>query len=1049
MECNDDNRPIRPRRRWRPILLGGIAILMIGAGIAWSQRTRLATSAIDSALAKRGVAARYRITTIGPQWQRVEDVVIGDPTAPDLTAKWIELRLATSLQGVRVTEIRASGVRMRGQYADGALKLGEIDKLLPKGKAGKPFSFPVMRAALHDIRVVVKTPVGTVATRIDGRGNLGTRFAGTVAAVIPRLSQRDCAGDRITAFGPVTIDHGAVAFKGPMRAAQMQCGATRIAGLSAAVDLMISNNFNNLSGLITAKADTANGAGLALSTPTGETRFSGPLRALTGQGRLNWAKGSHAAFRMAEASITGQYRISDGGLANDIRANGTISVARFEPTQDLNATILSSARASKGTPLAPILNQFGAAVAEAGKHLSISADTVFANGILKIPRINATSTSGFRAAFTGEKGVMIGASGMTAMGQLTMAGGGFPSLSGTIERQPQGQSRGTITIAPYQAGLSRIAPGPIRFAGGPDGGMRIGGMVRLDGPIAGGRISGLSVPLDIVRKPNGDVIVNQSCTQVAINSMVMNGLILNANRIVLCPARNDALLALRKGVMTGDIRIASPRLTGKIGDSPILLTAIEAQIATASRALNLRDVALKLGPSNRQTALSIGTLSGSLTAGTASGRFAKLAGQIGAVPLRISNSTGQWRFKRGALGLSGALTVSDTDAEPRFYPLISRDFTLSLSNGRIEANGLLRNPDTDIGITTVALRHDLASARGSAILNVPRLQFGQTLRPDQLTRLTTGIVQNVEGAISGQGTINWTANGVTSGGTFQTEDGGIDLAAAFGPVEGMRGKIIFDDLLALTTPADQAIFIDTINTGVPVLGGTVAYQLLPDRKIAVQQGSWPLAGGQLTLLPTTLDMGQPVERRMTFRVIGLDAAKFVQQLEFENLSATGIFDGDLPMVFDEKGGRIEGGALKVRREGGLLAYVGDVSNAEMNIFGRMAFDSLKSMRYRDLTIELGGPLDGEIISLVRFDGTNRTPIEPTRNFFARQFIGLPFRFNITIRAPFRQLISTARGFTDPLPVIQRALPLPEALPGQDSNLAPKANPVKPSESGQD
>ena len=121
-----------------------------------------------------------------------------------------------------------------------------------------------------------------------------------------------------------------------------------------------------------------------------------------------------------------------------------------------------------------------------------------------------------------------------------------------------------------------------------------------------------------------------------------------------------------------------------------------------------------------------------------------------------------------------------------------------------------------------------------AILDVPGLTFGPNLQPEELTRLTEGVIALVNGTISGQGRINWDSKGgVTSTGDFSTAN--LDLAAPFGPVEGMSGTIHFSDLLRLETPPGQVMNVRSINPGILVENGVIRYQLLPNQLVKIER----------------------------------------------------------------------------------------------------------------------------------------------------------------------------------------------------------------------
>jgi hypothetical protein len=262
----------------------------------------------------------------------------------------------------------------------------------------------------------------------------------------------------------------------------------------------------------------------------------------------------------------------------------------------------------------------------------------------------------------------------------------------------------------------------------------------------------------------------------------------------------------------------------------------------------------------------------------------------------------------------------------------------------------------------------------------------------------------------------------------------MNLAAPFGPVEGLTTTVHFTDLLGLVSAPGQQAHIDRVQAGVDVLDGNVRYQLQPNYHVAIEGARWPFSGGILDLDPTILDFSRESTKYLTFRVVGLDAARFIEAMEFSNIAATGTFDGVIPMQFDEQGaGRIVGGQLAARPEGGTLSYVGELSDRDLGAYGILAFNALKSLRYSRFALSLNGQLDGEFITIIDLDGVARDPagtVLPSGGGITamvagrafRQISRIPFEFNIRIEGQFRSLLATARSFSDPTPLIQSVLP---------------------------
>jgi len=315
-------------------------------------------------------------------------------------------------------------------------------------------------------------------------------------------------------------------------------------------------------------------------------------------------------------------------------------------------------------------------------------------------------------------------------------------------------------------------------------------------------------------------------------------------------------------------------------------------------------------------------------------------------------------------------------------------------------------------VTEVEIRHDLSSGAGYADLDIPGVLFDGQLQPDELSRLALGVVANADGVVTGEGRIDWSPDGeVTSTGSFTTED--LDFAAAFGPVTGASGTIRFTDLLGLTTAPNQRLHVAAVNPGIEVLDGEVEFELRNGEVLAVAGGSWPFMGGQLYLRDVDFNIGASEERRYIFEIVGLEAAQFVAEMELENLSATGKFDGTIPIVFDANGnGRIDTGVLISREPGGNISYVGELTYEDLSPIANFAFDALKSLDYRQMRVVMEGPLTGEIVTRVRFDGVSQGE-GASSNFITKRLAALPLQFRINIRAQFYQLLTSMKALYDP------------------------------------
>lgn len=1027
---------VERRRGWRTILtwvvVGVLAFIAVALTIVWVERRPIAERLVQRQLESRGVRGTYTLDRVGLRTQQISNLTIGDPAHPDVTAKRVLIQMRLKWNGsIDVYRIVARGVRLRGRVMpDGRVSWGEIDKLLPP-PSGKPFSLPDVAMDIADSSIALATPWGPLGFAVQGNGNLTGGFKGRFVSSSPRLVTGNCAVENVRGRAAIEVKARRPHVVGPLTAAHFSCPASRFSIVQPRLDLdaRFGEAFNNFdaSARIMSQVLTAGDNGLAAMN--GRMTLVGDPVDATGEVDLSAQKSRLGTITAERTRVQGRYRLKTTAgslvMVGQYRANG----ASLAPS--MTAGLTNALEATKSTPIGPIASRIGRAIAASARNFDVFGGIRLVNfpgyGGARVTDATVRTATGGRARITGGKGVSYywPTGRLRLDGTITMGGGGLPTGSVTLHQAANGALSGFGNFEPYVVDGSRLTLSTLRFNGQPSGATSFSTLANLTGNFPGGQVRNLNLPISGTVGANGGIQVGRECMVVTFDYLRMQQIQFGRTRLPVCPTGPAIISQSPGGVLHVGGRISNPSLAGRLGSSLMSLKA--SSILLSQAGFNGSNVALRIGKAASPVVLNAKTLRGEFTKGGASGTLSNADAVIGNVPLMMTDIDGRWRFVGSRLTIDGGLMVSDRADPPRFYPLRSDDVRFVLANNRITTTGSLRHPGTGTLVTNVDIEHNLDSGAGHANLEVTGITFGPNLQPDDLTRLTEGVVALVQGTLRGEGRIDWSGSGaVTSTGDFSTQN--TDLAAPFGPVQGLTTSVHFTDLLGLESAPGQIASIRSVNPGIIVTDGVIRYQLLGNNLVKIERGEWPFMGGKLILEETILNFGSPSPKRLTFDLVGFDAKQFIDSLGFEGLEITGTFDGVLPMIFDENGGRIVGGRLDSRPPGGEFRYTGTKPKAGMMV--GVAFDLLSDIKYQSMIIRLDGDLAGEFatrFSISQVSLGNRGGF--ISGLVRGAFKNVPMVVNLNIHGPFRSLIQMAKGFKDPTAVIAPVMPFPLDAPG--------------------
>ena len=1013
LDTQNDTAMGKPRKLLRKIAAGALVILLVVVGYTWTVREQIARDLIAEQLAALSVPATYDVTEISPERQVLTNIVVGDPDNPDLTIERAEIALAYGFGVPEIGRITLVRPRLYGSYTGGKFSLGSLDPVIFT-ESEEPAGLPAWDIDLIDGRALFETDFGPVGVKAEGQGRLDDGFTGMIAAIAPQADFAGCTANRATVYGDLTTANGRLSLSGPVRTAALTCPeySGSIKDVSIAMDLTLDADLAGFDADASVAAGAFSGPGIKGGGLTGPLTVA--MRDGTLNSRFDLAAKSvvNSSVRAGELKLEGVLRGREEFASLDLDAE--LSGSQIDIGRDFAAMLADYEQSADGTLAAPLLarirSALGRQLVDASFTAAVTARRTGDIVSLALPQGSVQGNSGetllsvsqVQIAGTAERTPRVS-------GNFRFGGSELPALVGRME-QANGRSIFRLKMAEYSAQGSSLAIPEMVAAQDRSGAIGFSGSVQATGPLPGGEVRGLRLPVSGSWSSAGGLSLWRGCTQIGFDTLAFANLELTGQQISLCPARGRPIVSYGANGLNFAAGAPSLNISGKLAGTEIRISSGAAGFAYPGAA-SVTDLLVSLGPRQEENRFAISELKAVLGEDI-TGSFSGAEIALFAVPLDLKDTTGQWSYTGGIFEIGGAsFELADRSEEPRFNPLMARDAALTLEDSVILANALLRYPDNEREIAEVSIRHNLTTSTGFADLSVPGVLFDEELQPVDLTPLALGVIANARGSIAGTGRIDWNSDAVTSSGRFSSES--LDFAAAFGPVTGAAGTVEFVDLLSLTTAPDQEVRVAAINPGIEVNDGVIGFSLRDGQYLGVTGGKWPFMGGTLTLRPVDLNFGVAERRRYVLEVEGLEAALFVENLELGNLAATGTFDGQLPLEFDELGlGEIKGGLLVARAPGGNISYVGELTYEDLSTFANYAFETLKSLDYDDMRIEMDGPLTGDIVTRIRFDGV-RQGAGTKQNFITRQIADLPIRFNVNIRAPFYKLVTTLKSIYDP------------------------------------
>lgn len=354
---------------------------------------------------------------------------------------------------------------------------------------------------------------------------------------------------------------------------------------------------------------------------------------------------------------------------------------------------------------------------------------------------------------------------------------------------------------------------------------------------------------------------------------------------------------------------------------------------------------------------------------------------LSGVPLQIKEMSlkGKMKWKEGHLRANGDYRIgslSHLGQPPSIVPMKVQG-QWDLKDQHLQSKAQLSDLAEKMKIYLQA-SYRLPSEKGSLHFQLETLNFKSgILMPDQLFPGLIGVLGRTTGTVKAHGFFllpqgqkgQADSSVIFDVRDFNTEWGEVKL-------QGVNTELTLNGLPTLKTPPGQIIRIAGLETSLPFTNGKIVFELNEKEQLKIDNLEWYLFGGRLWASDLFFDLKEIAKKgldqvKLTLKAQELPVNDLLKVVLKDGLKATGVLEGQIPMVIEKGRINIDHGHLKASGPG-MISYrpAGNPAQSINNEYTRLLMNYLENYHYKKMRMDIQGGDESGLKLQMLFEGAN-------------------------------------------------------------------------------